>query len=81
MNQPNSQTNPIESVMITGSNVQVTLKIGNAITGSFYGFLPTKDQTFMIVLHSDLAVTNHHMIPMDNIATINFIQKLSSLIN
>jgi hypothetical protein len=81
INMTQQPTNPIESVMIPGSPVSVSLKSGNKITGSFYGFIPTKDGTFIVVLCSDLIQTNHYMIPIENVDSINFTQKLSSLIN
>jgi hypothetical protein len=77
----NNQTIPIDQVMYQGASIEVTLSSGESITGKFNGFLPTKDNTFIVVVHSDLRFTNNTMIPMNTVAYINFPQKLSSLIN
>ena len=81
MNTNNSQTNPIDAVMYQGAKIEVTLMTNEVVSGSFNGFLPTKDNTFIVVVSSDLEHTNNALIPMANVLVINFPQKLSSLIN
>lgn len=75
------QTSPIDSVMYQGAKIEVTLMTNEVVSGSFNGFLPTKDNTFIVVVSSDLEHTNNALIPMANVLVINFPQKLSSLIN
>lgn len=77
----NQQTTPIDSVMYQGAKIEVTLMTNEVVSGSFNGFLPTKDNTFIVVVSSDLEHTNNTLIPMANVLFINFPQKLSSLIN
>ena len=77
----NNQTIPIDQVMYQGASIEVTLSSGETISGKFNGFLPTKDNTFIVVVNSDLEFTHNTMIPMNNVAFINFPQKLSTLIN
>lgn len=78
----NQQTNssPIESVMYPGANIEIMLTNGETLSGAFSGFMPTKDATYIIVVHSDLETTNNTLVPLSSVYYINFPKKLSSLI-
>lgn len=77
MSQP---TNPIEQLMMPGASIVITLKTGAKITGLFYGFMPTKDATLVMVQSSDMETQHHYMVPFANIEYFDFPVKLSSLI-
>ena len=78
MNQ--QTTNSIDTIMYQGAKIEVTLITNETLSGSFNGFLPTKDATFIVVVSTDLESTHNTLIPMNNVLHLNFPQKLSTLI-
>jgi hypothetical protein len=79
MTQPNNQSS-IDGVMFQGASVIVRLKSDKELSGAFNGFLPTKDDTFICLVSSNLEQSLNTLIPMTNVAYIIFPTKLSSLL-